>query len=198
MDCSLSAESVDVAIALSDLADAERRSGDFEAAERDYREALCVARAVGDAEGVATSTGNLAELVLDREDWPGAETLAREALPLSEKVGRQELIALDCRRLAKALVRQGKADEALPYARRAVEIYTRLGSPDLENAARRCGSARASERVGSQFSPTSKPPGKTLPETTSDPLPLVRFGKSAGSSAKAVKPLGQAQGRRER
>ena len=128
---SLSIESVDVAIDLNALADAEKNSGDFAASERDYREALRVARAVGDAEGVANFTGNLAALALDREDWPGAEALAREALPLSEKVGRQELIALDNRRIAHALVRQGKAAEALPHAERGVAIFTRLGSPDL-------------------------------------------------------------------
>ncbi len=131
---SLSAESVDVATVLNALASAEKDSGDLPAAERDYREALRVARAVGDAEGVAIYTGNLAELTLEREDWPGAETLAREALPLSEKVGRQELIASNCQRLAKALVRQSKAAEALPHARRAVEIYTKLGSPNLAAA----------------------------------------------------------------
>jgi tetratricopeptide (TPR) repeat protein len=130
----LSAESIDIAIVLNDLANAEKDSGDPDAAERDYREALRVARVVGYAEGVAYITGNLALLALDRSDWPQVEILAREALPLSEKVGRQDLIASHCRQLAEALVRQGKRTEALPYARRGVEIYTGLGSPDLEEA----------------------------------------------------------------
>ena len=138
----LAAESEDVAIALNSLAETERLSGDLASAERDYREALRVARALGSAEGVAIYTGNLADVTIDREDWPGTEPLAREALSLSETVGRQELIGTDCQRLAKALARQGKKAEGLPYARRAVDIYSMLGAPDLQAARetlRECG-----------------------------------------------------------
>jgi tetratricopeptide (TPR) repeat protein len=54
---SLPAKSEDMASDLNDLAGAEWRSGNFAAAERDCREALRVARAVGNREGVANLHG---------------------------------------------------------------------------------------------------------------------------------------------
>ncbi|NJA05060.1 tetratricopeptide repeat protein [Methylococcaceae bacterium WWC4] len=131
---SLDSESDDVAMVLSDLADAEIASGDWDAAERNYREALRIAKKVGYREGVAYVTCNLATLSLDRKDWSTAEQLAREAFALSEALGRRELIAENHRSIARALIQQGKTEQALPYAEKAVEIYTPLGSKDLKHA----------------------------------------------------------------
>ena len=127
-------ETMEVAVGLNDLANAERDSGENEAAERDYREALRVAKVVGDAESIAAYTGNLAAMALTLKEWKRAEDLAREALTLAEDVGRKALIASNCRRVAKALAQQEKKAEGLPYAQRAVKIFTELGSRNLEDA----------------------------------------------------------------
>ncbi|HWT02623.1 MAG TPA: DUF4062 domain-containing protein [Pyrinomonadaceae bacterium] len=134
LDRSLTPESEDVVIGLITLAEAERYSCDYSAAERNYRDALRIAKRLKYQEGVAHCIANQAELALIRENWPNAEALAREALGLSEALGRIDLIGLVCQRLAKSLARQGRPHEGLPYARRAVSIYSKLRVTELEES----------------------------------------------------------------
>lgn len=126
--------SSDVSIGLNDRAGVRLCMGDYNAAERDYREALRISTNVRSLEGIAACTGNLAEVALLQNRWAEAELLARTALSYSESIGGLELQAHDTHRLARALISQGKRADALPYARRAVDIYQILGLPNLANA----------------------------------------------------------------
>ena len=90
---SVSNESDDVAICLNDLGATQQACFQYGEAESSFSEALAMASALADREGIAIYTGNLAELAIHREQWPEAEGLARQALLLAEKLGRQELIA---------------------------------------------------------------------------------------------------------
>ena len=108
----LNRDSEDVATDLNTLAGAEYAAGDLDAAERDFREALRIARLLNYRQVISSSTGNLAGLALVRGNWTGAEALASEALAMAQGVGKRESIALNSHRLASALVRQGKKSEA--------------------------------------------------------------------------------------
>ena len=136
IDRAIKAESDDVVVDLINVAEAERAAGERDAAERDYRDALRIAKKLDDRVLVATVTGNLALLVADREDWEETERLAREALELVGNSRPIEVLAQQYALLAQALARQEKKAEALPFARRAVELYTKVGSRNLEWAKR--------------------------------------------------------------
>ncbi len=131
---SINPESEDLSRSLNSLAEAERLSGNLEDAERNYFEALRIARAIDYHSGIATYISNLAALALARKDWHSGETLASEALVLTQKIGRKEAVAFCHYCLSLALIMQGRKLEALPNAKRAVEIFTELRSSKLSRA----------------------------------------------------------------
>jgi tetratricopeptide (TPR) repeat protein len=148
LDRTLASESEDVVADLIDLGSAENLSGDFASAEREYREALRIAKNVNHQEGISICIGNLASIALGQKDWHKGEILTREALTLAEAARRIELIGNNCHRLAIALEMQERRREALPYAQRAVEIYTKLRkasrSKEVQAILKRCQEDSAS------------------------------------------------------
>lgn len=139
-----SEESEEVSSVLNNsVSEVQRLQGDFAAAERDYKEALRIAKKVENREGIAAITGKLASLALDREDWPQAEKLAQQAFDMAEKLKKHSMIGVNCLRLVQSLARQGKAAESLDYARCAGDIFSRLRQSDelekAQAALRECG-----------------------------------------------------------
>ena len=138
-----SEENENIVTMLISLGGIKQLLGEHSEAEKDYKEALVVAKKLKDRDGIATITGNLAEVAIDQERWEEAEKLAREALKQSESLGRKELIGSHCTKLAVALARQGKPTEGLPYGRRALEIFSLLphhnGLNEAEHALKACG-----------------------------------------------------------
>jgi nucleoside phosphorylase/tetratricopeptide (TPR) repeat protein len=134
IDRAIAAESADVVIDLGYIANAELSAGDTDGAERHYREALRMAEKLKALEQVASCTGSLASLEVSKGDWIAAERLARKALILSEGLGRLDLLAFDNALLARILSRQQRRAEAVPFAQRAIELYTKLGSHNVQYA----------------------------------------------------------------
>ncbi|MDX6269062.1 MAG: hypothetical protein QOD28_285 [Acidobacteriota bacterium] len=122
-------ESIDVGRGLNSLAHAELASGDYDAADRHFREALRIAKMINDEASIASLMCNLTDIAIARQDWPAAEELARKSLAMSEPLGRLQLIGKNCYVLAEALLKQNQSQGALPYARRAIDIFTQLRQP---------------------------------------------------------------------
>jgi tetratricopeptide (TPR) repeat protein len=134
IDHAINPESSEVVVDLVDVATVELVTSERDAAERNFKEALRIAKKLGERQQAAAITGNLAILAAAKEDWKETERLAREGLELSGDSGPIAVIANESALLAVALTRQGQKAEGIPYARRAVQIYTKLGSSNLAEA----------------------------------------------------------------
>jgi len=124
----------EVSTGLNDLAIVEKEAGDFKGAQRDYQEALRIARRLKDTENIAMITVNLAGVFNALKKWAVAERRSKVGLELGKKLGLQELIAVAEQQLGEAMLAQRRANEALPHAQKAVTILTRLRSRNLSEA----------------------------------------------------------------
>lgn len=189
----LSLESDDVSRVLNDIAGIKRKLGQLDAADRDFQEALQMARKANFREGIANTTGNLAEVALDRGHWNRAEMLAMEACTLSTAMRHSELMATSYRRIAVALTHQGRPGEGLRYARRAEDIAAVLRSPEFTRARDAREKCQAALRESNQDEPD-----EDLVEEAARGLPAgLEYGDpSARALARYERGLGlQQQGR---
>ena len=140
----------EVASTLSDIGDVMRQQGDFEGAERRFREALSI-RLELDAEALslASAQRDLAAVLYEIEHFEEAKTLYEEALPVfREKLGRGHATGADAFATAGAVEAElgnyRRADEYLDEAVAILKTAGRSDHPDLiRYLARRADIVRA-------------------------------------------------------
>jgi predicted ATPase len=116
-----------LAIALNQIGETHRSTGDHHPAVAAYEESLALRRALGDETLVALALVNLAEMSLLMRDPARAMELAEEAIELCVQLGDRRDEALARSAVGWASLAEGTVDRAWSEFDRAMEMTDRLG-----------------------------------------------------------------------
>ncbi|AFY81088.1 CHAT domain-containing protein [Oscillatoria acuminata] len=108
------------------LGDIEQRRGNWDEAERLFRQSLQLSTELGDRCGMATSWGQLGDIEQRRGNWDEAERLFRQSLQLSTELGDRKGIATSWRVLGDIEQRRGNWDEAERLYQQSLELRIEL------------------------------------------------------------------------
>jgi len=115
------------ALALTDLGDVRRLTGDYPGAARDLQEALGISRDLGDRPGQAVALTNLGNTRQQTGDFPGAARDLQEALGICRDLGDRPGQALALTRLGHTRQQTGDYPAATRDLREALGICRNLG-----------------------------------------------------------------------
>jgi tetratricopeptide (TPR) repeat protein len=101
--------------------------GDFEDAERLFRESDALFRALGEVLGSAHMQTNLALTLVAREQYAAAEPLLTECAKVARSLGDDHLVAVNLGNLAIAVSAQGDADRAASIFVEALALARSVG-----------------------------------------------------------------------
>ncbi|WP_273249758.1 CHAT domain-containing protein, partial [Limnospira indica] len=101
--------------------------GNWEEAERLYRQSLEVKTELGDRAGMATSWGVLGDIQRNRGNWHEAERLYRQSLELRAELGDRQGIATSWGQLGDIQRFRGNWDEAERLYQQSLALFTELG-----------------------------------------------------------------------
>jgi tetratricopeptide (TPR) repeat protein len=104
-----------------------RDRGDYDRAERLFRQALGVFEEIGDRQGGAATRGSLGTLVRLRGDFDAAEHLYRQALSVFEETGHNVNVAAMLGSLGHIARHRGDYASAESFQRQALDLYQEIG-----------------------------------------------------------------------
>jgi tetratricopeptide (TPR) repeat protein len=101
--------------------------GDWNEAERYYRQSLQMCEELGDRSGMASSWSLLGDIKRNRGNWDAAEQLYRQCLQLFEELGDRAGVAATWGRLGDIESNRGNWDNAEQLYRQCLQIEEELG-----------------------------------------------------------------------
>jgi tetratricopeptide (TPR) repeat protein/transcriptional regulator with XRE-family HTH domain len=122
-------DQVTEARALTGLGDSALRQGDYQQADRHFRQALTLFRAAGDQPGEARALGNLGMLAAQHGRYQQASRHQRQALALCCAIGDQKGQAVAQARLGEVDLRQGSYLEASTHFQESLALFREVGDP---------------------------------------------------------------------
>jgi serine/threonine protein kinase/tetratricopeptide (TPR) repeat protein len=109
------------------LGEAEKYTGDYDAAAGHLREALSLRRAAGDQPFTAEALLELGDLAIYQSDYAAAKALCEEALTIYRGLGDQQGLSRALDRLGLNLFHQGEYGQAIPLYQEALGLIRALG-----------------------------------------------------------------------
>ena len=122
----------DAAAFAGNLAELMRKTGDLEAARREYQRVLAIFEDLGDSANVATAYHQLGVLAQDTGEYDEARRLYRQSLDINEELGNRAGIAQTLGELGRLALKEGNQLEAEKLYRQAMTIQQEIG--DVVNA----------------------------------------------------------------
>ena len=112
--------------------DVAKLRGDFDEAERLYRESLAIARQTGNQVREMTSLNELGNIQRRRGDLDGAERLCRESLAIAREMDNKIELSKCLNNLGRATLKCGNLDEAERLHNEALTIDREMGNREGE------------------------------------------------------------------
>jgi tetratricopeptide (TPR) repeat protein len=117
--------------------------GNWDLAEKSFKDGLAIAQKENNQSGIATSLGMLGDLERNRGNWDEAEKLYRQSLEVKTELGDRQGMASSWGLLGEIERKRGNWDEAEKLYRQSLEVETELG--DREGMATSIGSLGENE-----------------------------------------------------
>ncbi|MCP4362172.1 MAG: tetratricopeptide repeat protein, partial [Chloroflexi bacterium] len=125
--CEQIGDSRGVAVTQSSLADLLTTRGQYDEAERLYKESLAVKEQIGDSRGVAVTQSSLADLLRNQKRFDEADLFYQSGLAITQAIKDLQGMAVFLMGLGQLALDRDQPEKAVPLLQEARERFLDIG-----------------------------------------------------------------------